>query len=82
MRNAFLLLAIGTLALGCVKASNVVRERAANEFNCPKEQVEVKSLGAAAYRVDACGNSATYVCTNDSGNNEAQVLPCIRESAK
>lgn len=60
--QATLLVALGSLLLGC---SNPARVRFANEFNCPAERVEIVDLGAFSYRAAGCGQEVVYVCRRD-----------------
>jgi len=61
---------------GCYAALDSVRERAANEFGCPQQDVAIKELGALSYKVQACGHEATYVC--QVAKSQAPI-PCVRE---
>jgi Lon protease-like protein len=41
------------------------RERAAREFGCAAGRVEVRWIQDDTYRVEACGQAATYACDDD-----------------
>jgi len=69
------LAALAPLA-GCYAALDSVRERAANEFGCPQNDVAIKELGALSYKVQACGHEATYVC--QAAKSQAPIA-CVRE---
>jgi hypothetical protein len=66
------------LAAGCITPEGLARTRAANEFNCPEEQVvltERQELSAGTFDVNACGHVARYTClTNARGTSG-----CARE---
>jgi hypothetical protein len=66
-------LGLTTLSLaGCFNGHEIITQRAANEFRCPAGQVQVEELGGNAYRVWACGSSATYACS-------ARMGMCLKE---
>jgi hypothetical protein len=67
------------LAVGC-SASIVgnVQTRAANEMNCPRDQVHPVSIGGGAYQVSACGQQATYTCATEGEPGRKRVV-CTRE---
>lgn len=58
------LVAMAWLGAGCTHPAIV---RFANEFDCPREQVELEDLGARTYRVSGCSSRATYVCDRRLG---------------
>ena len=67
LANTFLLLCLS----GCVTASSVVQTRHAAEFGCDKRDVKVLRMPGATFRAQGCGESAIYVC----GQNT-----CVRNS--
>ena len=60
---AFILALIFSLT-GCLTNKRLAVNKAHAEFDCPKEEIEVKDIGKDRYRVLACGNIAIYVCDN------------------
>lgn len=54
-----------------------VRFRAANEFNCDVEKVEVESLGSNGYHAKGCGQGGTFVCSGDPSTSEGHT--CVRQ---
>jgi hypothetical protein len=56
---------------GCFSSLAAVKERAGKEYRCTEVQVE--ELGGNAYRAQACGQSAIYVCSASMGF-------CMKES--
>ena len=65
---------------GCTPEARVTA-RAAHEFSCPEEQVQVTprpDLTETTYDVRACGHVARYTCTGsiDSMDNP---MVCVRE---
>ncbi len=63
-----------TLAVACVpQGSNVVRPRAAYDFDCPEERVEVREIAGNTYEAKGCGRTEVYVC-NGVGTS------CARDS--
>lgn len=63
-RAALLLAALGASA--CNPKEMAVHTRAANEFACPSNQVEVRALGGSAFVATGCGQTATYVCQREN----------------
>ena len=66
--------AFGLLAVGCTQ-SGAVSTRAANDFDCPKDQVEVEDIGGNAYKAEGCGQTGTYACVGGGVN-----ITCVREN--
>lgn len=68
-------LACATLLTGCISSEQLAVERASVEFDCPKSKIKATYLntisknydGFFIYRVNACGNIATYECSEYSG---------------
>jgi hypothetical protein len=50
------------VSMGRASLPGRVRERAANEFHCPEDSIEVEDLGSGGYRATGCDVTATYVC--------------------
>jgi len=59
LRSAFFAF-FAVLQCGCME--NLVRSRAASQFDCPETQIQTTSLGNSDYRAIGCGKEATYVC--------------------
>ena len=53
---------IAFLTSGCSSTESVAHTRAANDFSCSKDLVDVKSIGGTSYRATGCGHVATYDC--------------------
>ena len=70
MRTAlFVLVALTPLfPTACASTSGTARTRAANDFACSEEQVDIKNIGGTSYRVSGCGHVATYDCTEASSH--------------
>ena len=73
-------LAAGAFILGCGGAppQAVVATRAANEFSCPKEHVNVQNIGGTSYKATGCGQTATYTCMGGNVGNPFDAM-CTRE---
>jgi hypothetical protein len=56
----------------------VVQTRAANEFNCPKEQLQIQELGGTSFKATGCGMTATYTCMGGNVGNPYDAM-CTRE---
>lgn len=57
-----------SLALGaCVNVQDVAQTRAANDFRCAEDKVNVWSIGGTSFRADGCGKTAVYNCTASDG---------------
>jgi hypothetical protein len=69
------------VASGCITATGVVRERAANEFSCDEGNIEVYSIGGNTYRAVGCGQDATYTCAAAVGNANlaGNSIPCVHD---
>ena len=76
---ATLALLMPTLLSSCVDGQDAARVRAAREYNCPEDKIQMKYLGESQlgelWQVHACGVVATYACQSSSRDGE-----CIRES--
>jgi len=63
----------------CVDGQDAARVRAAREYDCPEDKIEMKYLGESQlgelWQVHACGVVATYACKSTSSEGQ-----CIRES--
>lgn len=48
---------------GCgIHAESVARTRAANDFNCSEDQIEITEVGGTSYRATGCDHSQVYDC--------------------
>jgi len=69
-------------AAGCASyyAIDVVRDRAARDYRCPRGSVSVDDLDGGAYRAHACGHEALYVCNRELAkeSDPAGSLYCVR----
>ena len=75
--NRVVVVVSGFWLSGCATQTGAVTERAANEFRCDEDRVEVEDLGGNAYRVEACGETATYACVG--GGFMSPSVTCVRE---
>jgi hypothetical protein len=58
--------ALVALTAACDPTETAARARAANEFDCPSEKVDLRDRpdwSAGTYDVFACGHEARYTCT-------------------
>ena len=82
MRIAILVGTVLTL-LGCHDQAifpAAARTRAAAEFHCPAERVQLSpraELGYQVMDVDACGRQARYACIHQPGSN---IVTCVHEA--
>lgn len=55
-------------SVGCVTASpsRVVRVRAANDFDCSKDEISIKNIGGTSFRAEGCGQSVVYDCAGST----------------
>jgi hypothetical protein len=56
----------------------VVQTRASNEFNCPKEKLQIQELGGTSFKATGCGMTATYTCMGGNVGNPYDAM-CTRE---
>ena len=55
------LIVVALLLGGCVESLDSVRKRAAYDFQCPEEKVQVVELGSDKVGAKGCGQQASYV---------------------
>jgi len=65
-------LAAVLLVTGCISKSNEVRTRAAFDFECPGDQLQItpltsEAMATATYGVRGCDKKATYIDTPGAG---------------
>lgn len=60
---------------GCAGVIGKVRTRAAFDFECAEDAVEVKAIGAGGFHASGCDQEATYVCTSGE-----YMTTCIQEA--
>ncbi|HET9676149.1 MAG TPA: hypothetical protein VFP21_01430 [Solirubrobacterales bacterium] len=74
MRIAAAIFAAFGLALlaGCTGAGKLIRERAAPEFDCPPEAIEVAPL-QFGYRARGCGKEAVYVVQRGKATRDSDI---------
>ena len=74
--------ALGTLALvGCISAQGTTQTRAANDFQCPKDQIVVTNIGGTSFRAEGCGKTATYNCAaSDASKGSTTAYACVPEA--
>jgi hypothetical protein len=77
------ILSVMVLSLGCYgheAFENAARARAAAEFHCPAEGVNIRpapELGYEVMEVTACGQRAHYACVHQPGGH---MITCIHEA--
>lgn len=57
----FILLCVSVTA-GCSHAEGIITCAASKEMKCPKESIQVNSLGANQYTVTGCGKKINISC--------------------
>jgi hypothetical protein len=58
-------IALAILMCGC--AADTVRARAAHDFDCPEEEIEVQEVTDGTFSARGCGERGTYVCGRSGG---------------
>jgi hypothetical protein len=53
---------VASIEEGCVEEEDVVRTRAANDFECDESRIAIINIGGASYRAKGCGYTAVYDC--------------------
>lgn len=48
--------------VGCTSFSNMVRDRASFDLNCPVNQISVQEITGEAYGAKGCNQRASYNC--------------------
>jgi hypothetical protein len=73
---------------GCVSAAGVARTRAANDFQCREDQIQITEIGGTSFRATGCDRSEVYDCSGSSlgANGRCGVgatnYVCVPEGAK
>jgi hypothetical protein len=67
-----------SIVVGCATASGIVQTRAASEFECPEDNVEVENIGGTTFRASGCGQTAVYTCSKLASGTAAP-FPCVRD---
>jgi hypothetical protein len=73
---------------GCASIAGVARARAASDFQCREDQIEITELGGTSFRATGCDRSEVYDCTGSTlGANArcgvgATQYVCIPEGAR
>jgi hypothetical protein len=85
MRTALVLIALSAaFVTGCTTTMGTARTRAANDFGCAEDRIQVTDIGGTSYRASGCGQSATYDCVQSTakgfGFGGPQVA-CVPEGA-
>jgi hypothetical protein len=69
--------------VACVDAESVVKTRAANDFHCNEEHVDVTNVGGTSFQAKGCGYSEVYDCTgSDSYRGTTTDYTCVPEGKK
>jgi hypothetical protein len=75
MKRVIVLFVLGASSIGCSTVParvNLLKERAAFDLQCPKEQIETTDLGGGkTYGVRGCGKQVTYVAGYSCKNSAA-----------
>jgi hypothetical protein len=53
-------------AAGCASFESLARTRAAADFHCSEEKLQVVDRLDSVFRIAGCGEEATYVCTDSA----------------
>jgi hypothetical protein len=73
----------GTGLAGCYYGydQDTATARAATEFRCPEDSIQVSEIANHTYRLSGCGQHATYTCVNDGRRSWSSDWTCIKEAA-
>jgi len=63
------------LASACASASDVVRDRASYDFDCPREQVETVPIGTLTIAAHGCGKKSIYVSNGHTYVRNSEISP-------
>src|SRR5262245_32622435 len=71
--TSIVLLLLAPFTSGCGGKAGAARARAAGDFHCDQKELEVETLGGSSFRVNNCGETATYACVHEGAymNNAA-----------
>jgi hypothetical protein len=75
------------LFVACVHPEDIARTRAANDFHCAEDDINIEELGGTSYRAKGCGYNEVYDCTGSAASvsRYGQVnsnYVCVPESAR
>ena len=82
------LVSIGVFASGClslrdeVKVKDYVRNRAAFDFSCSKDKVEVLELASKTFSATGCDKKGLYSCAYAGNWYEGARLECLQDKPK
>jgi hypothetical protein len=78
-----MLTVFGASATGCVDAESIARTRAANDFECDEDKVNVTNIGGTSFRADGCGQKGVYTCTASEGYSGTTTdYACVPEAKR
>lgn len=76
MRAKAFVVGVAAMAVCACKVSvPVVKARAAHDFECQEDQVNVVEIASTQYAATGCGKKAVYVCANEKADPV-----CVRDS--
>lgn len=67
-----MLIACVALLVACAGAGKQIRERAASEFSCPADAIEVAPL-QFGYRARGCGKEAVYLVQHGQVTRDSEI---------
>jgi hypothetical protein len=71
---------VALLLGGCGTAENTVRARAAYDFRCDEDRVDVRNISGSTFEASGCGKRTVYTCSSiDSLTDD---IACIHDQEK
>jgi hypothetical protein len=59
----------------CASASDVVRDRASYDFDCPRDQIETAAINTLTLAARGCGKKSVYVSNGHTYVRNAEISP-------
>ncbi len=66
MKLLLIILSLVTASCSHVSFEDMVKSRAAYDFNCPKDKVKVSKISIGSYGARGCKKKSAYVCAGSS----------------
>ena len=78
MKTIALALSVGPLLAftACSSLRTTALDRATFDLDCPKDKIEVVSIGGTSYGAKGCGKKATYTCAAEG----SFATKCVKDS--
>jgi hypothetical protein len=62
--------------LGCAESTSIVRTRAAHDFSCPEDEIQIEKLTPTTYVATGCGHTSQFTCVGTGNSNK---MTCVHD---